>query len=96
MKTAFLGAGAGVAYGVDQAMKFGGAMTQLNTQAGVSKTELGGLQGTFGQLGDGVLKLAGQVGFSPDSLAESLYHVESNMPVGDHGPEGHGTGQDRR
>ena len=79
MKTAFLGLGASVAVGVDQAMKFSGAMTQLNTQAGVSASQLGNLQGTFGTLGQGVLALAGQVGFSPDSLAESLFHVESNM-----------------
>jgi TP901 family phage tail tape measure protein len=78
-KEAFLALGAGVGYGIDQAMKFSGAMTQLNTQAGVSKDQLGNLQGTFGQLGQGVLALAGQVGFSPDSLAESLFHVESNM-----------------
>src|SRR6185503_8355083 len=61
---------AGVAT-VDMAAKFNKSMTLLNTQANVAKNQLG-------YLSNGVLSLAGQVGFSPDSLAESLYHVESN------------------
>jgi TP901 family phage tail tape measure protein len=57
---------------VKMAADFQDQMTKLNTQAGVSKDKIKGL-------GDGVLALAGQVGFSPDSLAESLYHVESSF-----------------
>src|SRR5258707_2957514 len=53
-----------------RSVKFQSAMEKLHTQAGVA-------QGKIKGLGDGVLKLAGQVGFSPDSLALSLYHVES-------------------
>jgi TP901 family phage tail tape measure protein len=75
---------AGTAVGVFEAVKgataFNSEITTLNTQAGVSKSKLG-------SLGDGVLQLAGQVGFSPDSLAESLFHVESNFQsVGIKGP----------
>lgn len=54
------------------ASDFDAAMAKLNTQANVPKAAIAGLS-------DGVLKLAGQVGFSPDSLAEALYHVESNF-----------------
>src|SRR5580700_158354 len=64
--------GAGIYEAVKAGASFQAQMTMLNTQAGVSKTQLGAL-------GAGVLKLAGQVGESPDSLAESLYHVESNF-----------------
>jgi Phage-related minor tail protein len=67
---------AAVGFGAFEAVKsaasFQAQMTMLNTQAGVSKSQLAGL-------GAGVLKLAGQVGENPDSLAESLYHVESNF-----------------
>lgn len=59
--------GASIAMAAD----FDSKMTLLVTQAGVSKDQIGFLK-------KGVLDLAGQVGFSPDSLAESLYHVESN------------------
>ncbi|HEV2375866.1 MAG TPA: phage tail tape measure protein, partial [Streptosporangiaceae bacterium] len=54
------------------AIDFNSAMEQLVTQAGVSNQKLGVLK-------QGVLALAGQVGFSPDSLAASLFHVASNM-----------------
>jgi hypothetical protein len=47
-------------------------MTLLNTQANVPKQWLP-------QLTQGVLKLAGATGQSPGNLAESLYHVASNM-----------------
>lgn len=57
---------------VYMAVKFESAMEKIHTQAGVSQKQIG-------VLGDGVLKLAGQVGFSPDSLATSLYHVESSF-----------------
>lgn len=67
------GVAAGVAVeGVRMAAKFNSEMEMLVTQAGVAQKQVGSLSA-------GVLKLAGQVGFSPDSLAESLYHVESNF-----------------
>jgi TP901 family phage tail tape measure protein len=63
------------------AADFQSNMLQISTQAGVPKAQLAGL-------GDSVLALAGKVGFSPDSLAESLYHVESSFAsVGIKGPE---------
>ena len=55
---------------VGLAVQFQSSMEKVSTQAGVS-------QGKIKMLGDGILKLAGQVGFSPDSLSVSLYHVES-------------------
>ena len=54
------------------AAKFQSAMERLHTQAGVAQSKIK-------DLGDGILTLAGQVGFSPDSLATSLYHVESSF-----------------
>lgn len=63
--------GIGVA-GVKAASKFNSEMQLLSTQAGVSQSKIKGLS-------QGVLELAGQVGQNPDSLAESLYHVESNF-----------------
>lgn len=64
---------AGVAVAsVAMAAKFDSSMTLLQTQAGVSAAKVQ-------QLSKGVLDLAGQVGFSPDSLAEAAYHVASNM-----------------
>lgn len=74
-KTALL-AGAGLAaIGVESvrmASKFDASMTLLHTQAGVSQDKIAGLK-------SGVLALAGKVGQDPDSLAESLFHVESNF-----------------
>ena len=58
--------------GVKMASKFNSEMTLLNTQASVSQSKIKGLS-------SGVLTLAGQVGQNPDSLAESLLHVESNF-----------------
>jgi TP901 family phage tail tape measure protein len=57
---------------IRMASSFDSKMALLSTQAGVSQDKIAGLS-------KGVLDLAGQVGFSPDSLAESLYHVESNF-----------------
>ena len=68
---AALGAGA-IAAAATLASKFESAMTMISTQAGVAKSALAGLS-------SGVLALAGQVGFSPDSLAEALYHIESSF-----------------
>jgi TP901 family phage tail tape measure protein len=69
-------AGAGLAVvGIEaakMAIDFNSQMMRLGTQAGVAQNKMAGLK-------SGVLALAGQVGFSPDSLAESLYHVASNM-----------------
>lgn len=74
-KTAGLAALGFAAVGVEavkMAGKFDSEMTLLQTQAGVSKDKIAGLK-------KGVLDLAGQVAQSPDSLAESLFHVESNF-----------------
>lgn len=57
---------------VKMASEFDAQIAKLNTQAGVSKDKLAGLS-------KGVLDLAGQVGQNPDSLAEALFHVESNF-----------------
>ncbi|TVZ96526.1 phage tail tape measure protein [Streptomyces sp. BK340] len=74
-KTALL-AGAGLAAvgveSVKMAAKFDSSMALLHTQAGVAKDQMGVLK-------KGVLDLAGKVGQDPDSLAESLFHVESNF-----------------
>jgi TP901 family phage tail tape measure protein len=71
---AYAGAGfAVVGYeAAKMAIGFDAQMTMLTTQAGVSNAKLGVLK-------QGVLSLASVVGFSPDSLAQSLYHVASNM-----------------
>lgn len=74
-KTALI-AGAGLAVmgveSVKMAAKFDASMTLLHTQAGVAQGKMAGLKA-------GVLSLAGKVGQDPDSLAESLFHVESNF-----------------
>lgn len=57
---------------VKMASKFDSSMTLLHTQAGVAQSKIGGLK-------SGVLALAGKVGQDPDSLAEALFHVESNF-----------------
>ncbi|WP_432019919.1 phage tail tape measure protein [Streptomyces sp. 1222.5] len=74
-KTAMI-AGGGLAVigyeSVKMAAKFDASMALLHTQAGVAKDQMAGLK-------KGVLSLAGKVGQDPDSLAESLFHVESNF-----------------
>ncbi|MFD8805558.1 phage tail tape measure protein [Streptomyces sp. NPDC059597] len=74
-KTAMI-AGAGLAAigveSVKMASKFDSSMTLLHTQAGVAQSKMAGLK-------QGVLELAGKVGQDPDSLSESLFHVESNF-----------------
>lgn len=72
MKTALLGVGIAAVYGIDKAAKFQQSITMLHTQAGVATSQLKGLS-------QGVLQLAGQVGEGPQSLADSLYHVESSF-----------------
>jgi TP901 family phage tail tape measure protein len=76
------GVAAGIAVeGVRMAAKFNSDMELLVTQAGVAQNKLAGLK-------DGVLKLAGQVGFAPDSLADALFHIESNFAsIGISGPK---------
>ncbi|MFI6662518.1 phage tail tape measure protein [Streptomyces sp. NPDC050523] len=76
LRTALAGAAiATAAIGVESikmASKFDASMTLLQTQAGVAKSQMGVLK-------KGVLDLAGKVGQDPDSLAKSLFHVESNF-----------------
>jgi len=57
---------------VHLAMNFDASMEMIHTQAGVAQDQIKGLS-------NGVLKLAGQVGEGPDSLAEALYHIESQF-----------------
>lgn len=57
---------------VKTAAAFNVSMERLTTQAHVPQAEIA-------KLGDGVLNLAGKVAQTPDSLAEALYHVESNF-----------------
>jgi len=74
-KVAAAGAVAMIGFGVESvrmASKFDSEMALLNTQAGVSQDKIEGLS-------KGVLSLAGKVAQDPDSLAESLFHVESNF-----------------
>jgi TP901 family phage tail tape measure protein len=81
MKTALLGVGIAAVYGIDKSAKFQSSITQLHTQAGVAQSKLAGLS-------QGVLQLAAQTGEGPQSLAESLYHVASNMAsLGASGPK---------
>src|SRR5512140_997295 len=72
-----IGAAAVVYETAHMASEFDGAMERLHTQAGVPQSAIKGLSNS-------VLDLAGQVGFSPENLADSLYHVESafeSMPA---------------
>ncbi|HEV2254385.1 MAG TPA: phage tail tape measure protein, partial [Streptosporangiaceae bacterium] len=71
-KELILGSAIALGYSVDKAMQFNSTMTMLATQANVNTKWIP-------DMSKGVLQLAGQVGFSPNSLAESLYHVASNM-----------------
>jgi len=64
---------AGIGYeSIKMATSFQASMERLVTQAGVPQKELGNLK-------SGILSMAGAVGFDPNSLATSLYHVASNM-----------------
>lgn len=73
---------AGVAYESSKmAVGFQSDMEMIHTQAGVAQSAIPGLE-------SGVLSLSGKVGFSPDSLAGALYHVESSFAsVGIKGPQ---------
>ena len=57
---------------VKMASTFQSTMETLHTQAGVAQDQIASLS-------SGVLSLAGQVGFAPNSLAEALYHIESSF-----------------
>ena len=57
---------------IDMATQFQASMETLHTQAGVAQNQIAGL-------GNGVLSLAGQVGFDPNSLAQALFHIESSF-----------------
>ena len=73
MAVGFAAAAVGVGVeAVKMAATFDRQMEQIHTLAGVPQKAIAGL-------GSSVLALAGQVGFSPDSLAEALYHVESSF-----------------
>lgn len=65
-----LGLGAVAVESVKMAAEFQRSMESLHTQAGVPQSAIAGLSSQ-------VLNLAGQVAQSPNSLAESLYHIES-------------------
>src|SRR5258707_7104910 len=54
------------------AVQFQSDMKLLTTQAGVAQKQMGSLTRV-------VLDLAGQVGFSPDSLSQALFHIEWNF-----------------
>jgi TP901 family phage tail tape measure protein len=71
-KMATIGLGIVAYESIKTAASFNTSMERLNTQAHVPQAEIA-------KLGDGVLTLAGQVAQNPDSLAEALYHVESNF-----------------
>jgi TP901 family phage tail tape measure protein len=78
---AVVGLGLVAEHSIKAAAAFDASMTRISTQAHVPLKDIKGLE-------DGVLELAGKVGQSPDSLAEALYHVESNFAsLGIKGPE---------
>ncbi len=66
------GVAAAIYKGTEAANKFNAEMLKISTQAGVSTEKLDYLK-------TGALGLAGKIGADPDSLAESLFHVESNF-----------------
>lgn len=57
---------------VKMGAQFDSVTMRMVTQAGLP-------MGQLGQMRNGILKLAGSVGFDPNSLAESAYHVASAM-----------------
>jgi TP901 family phage tail tape measure protein len=75
-----LGAAAGIVAGVTVKMAgdFDMATTRLVTSA--NETE-----GNLDMVRDGILKMAGQVGYSADDLAKAMYKIESG---GQHGADG--------
>ncbi len=71
-KVAFLGLAVAAGYGIDKAMKYQSEMLLLHTQAGVSSQDTA-------KMSQGVLQISTQTGQSLDAVAESAYHVASNM-----------------
>ena len=71
-KVAFLGLAVAAGYGIDKAMKYQSEMLLLHTQAGVSSQDTA-------KMSQGVLQISTQTGHSLDAVAESAYHVASNM-----------------
>jgi len=72
LKEVMLGAGVAAAYSIDKAMKFQSQMLLLHTQAGVSVKDTQAMS-------QGALKISTQTGQSLGDVAESAYHVASNM-----------------
>src|ERR1700693_6215304 len=70
MKTALLGVGIAVVYGVDQAMKFQTQVTRLYTAAGLTGASIKTVSQDLLQLGD-------QTGYTGTQLAEAMYHPVS-------------------
>ncbi|WP_256790125.1 phage tail tape measure protein [Frankia sp. AvcI1] len=66
------GVAAALYKGTQDANRFDAELAKVSTQAGVSANKLEDLK-------IGVLHIAGKIGSDPDSLAESLFHVESNF-----------------
>lgn len=69
-KGAAIALGAVATYSIESAAKFQQSMELIHTQAGASQAQVDSLSKS-------VLNLAGQVGQSPDKLAEGLYHIAS-------------------
>lgn len=57
---------------LDMAAKFQASTLRLQTQAGATTAQLAKLR-------QGLLNMAGQVGFSPDQLSSGMYHVVSSL-----------------
>lgn len=72
LKTVMIGTGIAAAYGIDKAMKFQSQMLLLHTQAGVSVKDTQAMS-------QGALKISTQTGQALGDVAESAYHVASNM-----------------
>lgn len=74
--TAMMAGSAGLVLGMSAASKaamdFQSQLVLLQTHAGASATDMK-------ELGTYILKVAGQLGFNPDSLAEAVYHVQSSL-----------------
>jgi TP901 family phage tail tape measure protein len=78
MKTAFLGVGIALVYGIAKAAEYQTATTRLVTSAGESARNIAMVR-------QGMLTMAGQVGIAAIGLAKGMYTVES---AGYHGAAG--------
>lgn len=63
---------AGMAASAKAAADFQSKLVLLQTHAGATSADMK-------ELGSYILKVAGQLGFNPDSLAEAVYHVQSSL-----------------